>query len=258
MYSEDEIISMWAADMYDLNETDVTDVDFALSVIGKPSKRILEIACGSGRYLLPLAKSGHKVTGLDFDEFMLKKLEAKLESRENIEWRKADVIRDEWGDGFDVVLLAANFLFNIVSDMKSEKAQELLVKKSAGSLLSGGHLFIDYGYTLYPEKWYDTPDPIIVWEGTDCLGNIGKMSLLNNRFDKSSGMCGFIRRYEITLGNGQSIVRDIPAQKHFVSLGQIQEWLLNAGFVMEGVWGDYERNPIGEDTDRAIIWARKI
>lgn len=258
MYSENEIISMWAADMYDLNETDETDVDFALSIIGKSSKRILEVACGSGRYLVPLMKSGHNVTGLDFDEFMLDKIAAKLEKKENIKWRKADVIRDEWGNGFDVVLLAANFLFNIVSDMEYKKAQELLVKKSACSLLAGGHLFIDYGYTLYPEKWYDNPNPNLVWEGTDCHGNTGRMLLLDNKFDKSSNICTFVRRYEITLENGRTIVRDIPTKKHFITLQQIQEWLLNAGFVIEGEWGDYKRNPIGEDTDRAIIWARKL
>lgn len=34
------------------------------------------------------------------DEFMLEKIEAKLENRENIEWRKVDVIEDEWGNGY--------------------------------------------------------------------------------------------------------------------------------------------------------------
>ncbi len=34
MSSEDEIISMWLADMYDEDETDTTDVDFFLSLVG--------------------------------------------------------------------------------------------------------------------------------------------------------------------------------------------------------------------------------
>ncbi len=258
MYSEDEIISMWSADMYDLDETDVTDVDFARSIIGALSKRILEPACGSGRYLVPLAKSGHNVVGLDFDEFMLKKINAKMEGRGNVEWRKSDIIKDEWEIGFDVVLLAANILFNIVSDMEYEKAQKLLIEKSAKSLLPGGHLFIDYGYTIYPEKWYDNPEPNLIWEGTDSHGNIGRMVLLDSKFDQTNGACTFVRRYEITAENGISIVRDIPTKKHFASLLQIQEWLLNYGFVIEGEWGDYEKNPISGSTNRAIIWARKI
>ena len=186
MYREDEIISMWSADMYDLDETDITDVNFAMSIIGPFSKRILEIGCGSGRYLAPLAKAGHKVVGLDSDEFMLKKIDAKLEDKNNAEWRKSDIIKEKWEIGFDVVLLAANILFNIVSDMEYEKAQKLLIEKSANSLLPDGHLLIDYGYTLYPEKWYDNPEPNLIWEGTDSHGNTGKMILLGNKFNKTN------------------------------------------------------------------------
>ena len=256
MYNENEIISMWAADLYDLEETDVTDVKFAKSVIGPNSKRILEIGCGNGRFLVPLAKSGHKVAGLDFDAFMLKKIDAKLEGGEYLQWRRADIVKDEWEAGFDVVLLTANILFNIVSDLEYEKAQKLLIEKSAKSLVPGWHLLIDYGYTTYPEKWYDNPAPNLVWEGTDSHGNFGKMMLLDSKFNQSNGICSFVRRYEITCKNGMSIVRNIPTQKHFATLRQIQKWLLNFGFVIEGEWGDYERNPLSEETNRAIIWAK--
>lgn len=115
-----------------------------------------------------------------------------------------------------------------------------------------------YGYTIYPEKWYDNPTPNFVWEGTDSHGSFGKMVLLDSTFDRATSTCHFVRRYEITCKNGTSIVRDIPTQKHFATLRQIQEWLLNYGFVIEGEWGDYEKNPIGDNTCRAIIWARKI
>ncbi|NLM44365.1 MAG: class I SAM-dependent methyltransferase [Clostridiales bacterium] len=59
-------------------------MEFALSVIGSEPKRILEIACGSGRILVPLAKVGHNVTGLDFDKYMLSKIESKSVRMDNI------------------------------------------------------------------------------------------------------------------------------------------------------------------------------
>lgn len=119
--------------MYDCTETDTNDVDFALSVIGDKPKRILEIACGSGRFLVPMANAGHNVTGLDFDEHMLNRIATKISSSQNISWHKSDVINDEWGTGFDIVLLVANFLSNIVSDIDYEKAQELMIKISRGT-----------------------------------------------------------------------------------------------------------------------------
>ena len=73
------------------------------------------------RFLVPMAKAGYDVTGLDFDEYMLGKIADKV-TNEKIKWNKADVICDDWGVGFDIVILGANFLYNIVSDMNYEQA----------------------------------------------------------------------------------------------------------------------------------------
>ena len=91
MYNEKDIISKWNSEMYDSNETNTDDVEFALAVIGNESKRILEIACGSGRFLVSMANAGHNVTGLDFDEHMLNRIATKLSSTQNIHWYNSSV-----------------------------------------------------------------------------------------------------------------------------------------------------------------------
>lgn len=257
MYNEDQIISKWIAEMYDRHETDTTDVAFALSMIGTNPKRILEIACGSGRILVPLAKAGHLVTGLDFDGYMLSKIPEKSEGLKNITWKKCDVIKDNWGHGYDVVMLAANFLFNIVADTGYEKAQALVIKKSAEALISGGYIYIDYGYTLHPEKWFVHDGENIIWQGTDRNGITGKMTLLHSSFDNITGLNKFTRRFELLLPDGTEIKQDIPSIKHFATLEQIHQWLALSNFIIEEEYGDYNRSPIGETTNRAIILARK-
>ncbi|MBP3609878.1 MAG: class I SAM-dependent methyltransferase [Lachnospiraceae bacterium] len=257
MYNEKDIISKWNSEMYDCYETETDDVDFALSVIGLEPKRILEIACGSGRFLVPMAKAGHDITGLDFDEHMLNRISAKISDSQNIHWHKADVINDVWGNGFDIVLLAANFLSNIVSDMDYKQAQELMIQKAAGALVSGGHVLIDYAHTFHPEKWFNNPAPNVVWQGTDSEGNFGKMVLLNSTFDSNSGIIQCIRRFEMVLADRSSLVQELPTRKHFASIEQVRTWLERAGFVIEQEWGDYQGNPISESTNRAIIWAKK-
>lgn len=257
MYNEKDIISKWNSEMYDRNETETDDVEFALSVIGAASKRILEIACGSGRFLVPMANAGHDVAGLDFDEHMLSKIADKITENQKISWKKSDVIYDEWGTGFDVVVLAGNFLSNIVSDLGYEEAQKLIIQKSADALVSGGYVFIDYAHTFYPEKWFNNPNPNVVWQGTDSDGNYGKMVLLNNTYDKENGIAKCIRRFEMTLADGSTLVQEIPTEKHFATLEQVHEWLSCSGFVVENEWGDYQRNSISENTHRAIVWARK-
>lgn len=185
MYNEKDVIAQWNADMYDLNETDTDDVEFALMLMGATLKKVLEIACGSGRFLVPMAKAGHDVIGLDFDEYMLERMAHKI-TNENIKWYKADVVRDDWGSGFDVVILGANFLFNIVSDVNYEQAPKLMIQKSADALAAGGHVFVDYAYTQYPEKWFHDPNENVIWEGTDSHGNFGKMALFDNVYDTES------------------------------------------------------------------------
>jgi len=258
LYHEETVISKWVADMYDQHERDTSDVEFALSVIGSAPKHILEVACGSGRMLVPMAKAGHHVTGFDFDEYMLSKIAPKAVGIDHITWHKADMIKDDWGSGFDVVMLAANLLFNIITDMDYEKAQRLLIEKAAKALVPGGSIYIDYGYTRYPETWFNHSRELVIWEGRDSKGHTGRMTLLNNTFDKESGIYRFVRRFELTLADGRTIVKDIPSLKHFASLEQIHAWLLSAGFVIEAEYGDYHYHSIGEKTSRAIIWAKKV
>ena len=59
------------------------------------------------------------------------------------------------------------------------------------------------------------------------------------------------------LADGEVIAEDIPSVKHFATLEEIYSWLSSAGFIVEEVYGDYNYNPIGEKTNRAIIWAKK-
>lgn len=257
LYHEKEIISEWVADMYERSETDTCDVNFALSLIGDAPKRILEIACGSGRILVPLAEAGHLAAGLDFDECMLTKLSIKSQHLQNLCWKKCDVIQEEWGTGYDVVLLAANFLSNIVADMDYAQAQALVIEKAANALVPGGHLLIDYGYTLHPENWFDYDGENIVWQGTDSQGNTGKMSLLHSSYDSKTRLNRFLRRFELVLSDGTQLVQEIPSVKHFATLEQIHSWLAASGFALEQEYGGYDRQPISETTNRAILWARK-
>ena len=71
-------------ELYDLEHAEFTeDVDLYLrlaEVVGDP---ILELGCGTGRVLAPLAAAGHRVTGIDRSRAMLDRARATLSS-----WRK--------------------------------------------------------------------------------------------------------------------------------------------------------------------------
>ena len=261
MFNEKPIISKWVADMYDQKETETNDVDLLLSVIGQTSKRVLEVCCGSGRILVPLAKAGHIVTGFDADEYMLAKIAAKAEELENIEWRVADAVKDDWGKGYDVVVLAGNILYNITSDMDYAKAQELLIKKSAAALMPEGHVFIEYqpgGHCITQVEPSSKDDrDYVVWDGMDSDGNYGKMILLAGSYDADTRLSHFTRRFELALKNGETVRQDILCHKHFAPLKQLHDWLTEAGFTIEQEYGDTRRSPVDENSKGVILYARK-
>jgi SAM-dependent methyltransferase len=64
---------------YDLLYADKKeDVPFYLEMAKQAGSPVLELACGTGRIILPLARAGFEVTGLDLCRPMLDKLQTKL------------------------------------------------------------------------------------------------------------------------------------------------------------------------------------
>ena len=141
--------------------------------------------------------------------------------------------------------------------MSYPAAQRLLIDKAAAALRPGGHVFIDYDYTLHPERRFADSGPRVIWEGMDSSGQGGRMTLLDSSYDQRTRILRFTRRLELDLPDGRVAVQDIPSYKHFATLDLLHTWLGRAGLTLEGEWGDYDRRPIGEDTSRAILWARK-
>ena len=268
MSNENEIIKDLGAELYDQHETETDDVKFILSVIGAQPKKILEVGCGSGRILVPLAKAGHNVTGFDMDESMLERIPAKATGLNNIAWHEADALHDEWGAGFDVVVLAGNILFNIEIECETEykKAQELFIQKAADALVPGGYVYIGYspfapnGRTLTrPAGQSCDDDGSIVWswEGTDDDGNFESVALTRGSFNEETGMLRATSYFEQRLANGKVIKEETERVKHYATLEQIRGWLSNAGFVIELECENFDKSPINDDSCEVMIYARK-
>ncbi|UXH80920.1 class I SAM-dependent methyltransferase [Roseateles amylovorans] len=76
----------------------------------QPDATALDLACGSGRHLIPLAEAGLRVTGVDRDAAALTGLRARLPASELIE---ADIEAGPWPLGdrvFDLVVVT-NYLW---------------------------------------------------------------------------------------------------------------------------------------------------
>ena len=93
-------------------------------------QRVLEAGCGGGKLCVPLARAGHEVTGMDREAHMLQFARAHAASLPNLRVRQGDIIAQAWGGKYDVAILGANLLVNLVTDRASKRAQKNLLERA--------------------------------------------------------------------------------------------------------------------------------
>jgi ubiquinone/menaquinone biosynthesis C-methylase UbiE len=101
---------------------------------------VLELACGTGRVTIALAKQNFKMTGLDNSEAMLNEAKRKSAAANvEIEWIEGDMRDFDLGKTFSLIILPANALCHLLS-LEDFEACLACVKKH---LDSGGKFLID-------------------------------------------------------------------------------------------------------------------
>ena len=65
-------------DAFYASKSDLVDAAFYCELAANVDGPILEIGCGTGRLLLPIARQGTKITGVEYSDSMLDVLRSKL------------------------------------------------------------------------------------------------------------------------------------------------------------------------------------
>lgn len=248
--NQNYLMQHWYANIYD-QKVIQDDIQHILSIVGTTPVNILEVACGSGRISIPLALAGHSVTGFDIDEFMLERIPQKVNGLANLNCYKADAISDDWGYGFDVVILSGNVLVNIVTDGDYQQAQELFIQKAASSVKQGGHLYLDFDCVNWPDSSPEHDQEWVAFEGTDDLSTYGKYIVMGGEYSSKTRISKGRRRYEITPKESEKFTVIHSSVKHFPTYEQVSSWLEKYGWEIE--W----QNPVSAETFHAIFWAKK-
>ena len=128
---------------------------FAAECLGlKPSDRLLDVGCGTGRHLVHLAPLVGCAIGLDFSETLLARARDTL--HEAI-WVRADMRHLPFGETFD----AATSFFTSLGYFAREEENERALAELARALKPGGRFFVDYlnapnvERTLEPESFHE-------------------------------------------------------------------------------------------------------
>lgn len=120
-----------------------------------------------------------------------------------------------------------------MSETDYAQAQQQMIRRAAGALAPGGHIYIDYQFSMHPGLLFRSSGEMVIWEGSDSEGNSGRMFLTEQSFEESTGMLSFVRNFDLTLKDGRRLERKIPSKKHYIQLEQLHDWLDSVGFAIE-------------------------
>ena len=221
-----------------------------------PSDEILDLACGHGRHSIELAERGFThVTGLDYSEvFINKAVEDASQAGVNVRFLRGDMKELPFDGEFDVVLL----MFTAFGYFDDETNKSVLGQINK-SLKPGGRFYIDvvsgeavirrFEREGVPDQ--ETGLPRIARQ----VEMSGHLTDETEWFDKDKQVIHSHREWTDDSEN-----KEYDYYLHVYTMPQYEQMLAEAGFVIDGTWGDTQGNPFDSDdaSHRTIILARKM
>ncbi len=249
------------ANYYDLTHDDLTeDIAYILTLAERAKGPVLELGCGSGRLLVPLARAGYTVSGLDNSAAMLGRARSRLEKeseliRERVTLIEADMAAFQLpGDHqqFALVLVPYNTLMHL------EPGRMLkCLKNIRRTMRPDGWLFIDL---INPAVVAQTPnDRSLTLENQLVDPDTGEiiLQMASNWLEEPEQILHITWIYDAVPAEGGAIHRTVAqAVYHYLYPHQLEMLLDESDFRLESLSGDYEDTPFQEESDRLLLLAR--
>lgn len=210
----------------------------------EPRARILDLACGSGRQTLELARRGYRVLGIDGAEEPLAAARAAArEERLTIHFLKSDIRQISYHNEFDAVVnLCTSFGY-----FPHERDDLKVLESVRKGLKPGGKLILD----LLNKEWLMRHFEPNFWEkGEDGRGSV---VLDHIAFNLENGRLNNHRT--IVSQNGERLPAFVSFRVY--ALTEIKSLLLSAGLSYQRCWGGFDGSAYGMDSSRMIVLAEK-
>lgn len=244
------------AELYDLEHDSYDDDhDFFLNFIEAVGDPVLELGCGTGRLLTAIAEAGYRVTGTDLSPAMLDRARARIAEaglRDLVDLRRgAMTAADEAPGGpFGVAVIALNGLLHI-ADPGDQRAVLASVRRS---LDPRGLLLIDV-LNPTPETLRGLDHSVVhegVWFTNDGT-RIDKFA--TRRVSAASQLIATELWYDLTEAGGavRRVATSLPMR--YLHRAELELMLELAGFAEWQVYGSYDLEPFGDQSERLIVAA---
>jgi SAM-dependent methyltransferase len=255
-YQADEL-----AAVYDAVHADRDDAGFWQAMAAEAGDGpILELACGTGRVLLPLARAGHEITGIDRSERMLDLCRAKLsaetpEVRRRVRVLAADMTSFALGGRFAMVTVP----FGSFQHLLTVEDQLACLARCRTHLLPGGRLVLDLPNPspAPPSSLDEKPDAgaedpeFVDWAD----GRRIRWWATVSGAHPSLQMYAFEVSYEVVEADGATRQITDRLLLRYVFRYELEHLLLRAGFGIVALYGDYDRSSYADESPAMIFVA---
>lgn len=251
------------ARFYDQVYADVapSDLEFYLELARDCGGPVLELGCGTGRVVLPLARAGFRVTGVDSSAEMLKQLRAKLADEPDEVQKRVALVEGtmegaDLGEKFALVTMP----FRAFQHMLTVEQQQAALATVTRHLAKGG---------LYV---YDTFNPSLKYI-VDAMRR-GQVWMTDHQWSDPATGKRYRRMHSLNYNPGTQVA-DVdwrieeydadgrllgtwtePMQMRWTYRFEAEHLLRLSGFEIISAYGDYVKTPLTEAAKELIYVCR--
>jgi SAM-dependent methyltransferase len=231
------------------------DVAFYVEEAARAGGPVLELGCGTGRVLLPTARAGATVTGLDASAEMLERCAAKLaaepdEVRARVTLRRADARDFALGTTFDLVSAP----FRILQHLVTVDDQLRCLACVARHVAPGGRFAFDV---------FNPSFAALVGDRSAEAEDTPELALPDGRTLRRTARVPRVRLTEqvsevelIYYVSGRRYVQAFHMRWYLPA--ELTHLLARAGFAVRAIYGDFDRSPLTDAAPEQIVVAERL
>jgi len=242
---------------YDAENADKTDdIEFYRELSEEYPGPILDVGCGSGRVVLPLARDGLTVHGMDNNTTMLDRARRRVrmqpEAYETLTLHEGDILTEPLPDvAFGCVLLT----YNLLMHFHTQESQLALLARMREVISPDGVLVVDLPNA---GEMFATPDSdAITLERTFLDPETGHMVMQQAvaALDRATQFMRVTWIYDEVTGDGTLKRTVAPTRFRYIFPYELQLLLKVSGFRVEQMYGDVDGSPYEDACPRMVVLA---
>jgi len=238
------------------------DVAFFVEAARESGGRILEVGCGTGRVLIPTARAGCEITGLDLSTLMLDKCRANLdgepaEVQKRVHLELGDMRDFDLGRSFSLVTMP----FRPFQHLETVDDQISCLKAVHRHLQPGGKLILDLFNPslkmivsdMSEGEFGDEPE----FTMPDGRRILRRFRVPHKDLHNQINDCEII--YHITHPDGRKERLVHEFKMRYLYRFEAEHLLMRCGFEIENLYAGYDKSPFGsKEVGELIFVARKV